>query len=179
MSRIGKAPVSIPKGVSVALDGRTVKVKGPKGQLSFGLPDGIDCVIEGDTAKFMRASEARPYRAKHGMARAIVANMVKGCAEGWTRKLEINGVGYRAAVKGKNLELTLGFSHPISHPLPDGVTAEVQKDGSIVLTSADKALVGQVAADIRRYRPPEPYKGKGVKYAEERIIRKEGKSGKK
>ncbi len=179
MSRIGKTPITIPKGVTFTLEGRTVKVKGPKGQLSFALPDGIECTVEGDVARFTRASDARPYRAKHGMARAIVANMVKGCAEGWTRKLEINGVGYRASVSGRNLELTLGFSHPVSHRLPDGVDAVVEKDGSIVLSSADKALVGQVAADIRRYRPPEPYKGKGIKYAEERIIRKEGKSGKK
>ncbi len=179
MSRIGNAPVSIPKGVSLNLEGRTVKVKGPKGELSFDLPEGIDCSVEASQARFTRSSNARPYRAKHGMARAIVANMVHGCATGWTRKLEINGVGYRAAVSGDGLDLTLGFSHPIRHPLPKGVSAQVEKDGSIVLTAADKALLGQVAAEIRRYRPPEPYKGKGIKYAEERILRKEGKSGKK
>jgi large subunit ribosomal protein L6 len=179
MSRIGNQPVSIPKGVTVSNSGQTISVKGPAGNLSFDVPAIISFVVGGDQIKFSRANDERESRAMHGTARARTANMVQGCAQGWQRKLEINGVGYRAAVKGKNLDLTLGFSHPISYPLPDGVKAVVEKDGSIVLTSADKAQVGQVAADIRAYRPPEPYKGKGVKYAEERIIRKEGKAGKK
>ena len=180
MSRIGNNPVQIPKGVDVKAQGRTIAVKGPQGNLSFEVPDGIDFAVEKSAITFQRGSNDRRLRSLHGMARARTANMVRGCSEGFTRTLEINGVGYRAAVKGKAIDLTLGFSHPVSYPLPDGVKAEVTKDGKIVLTSADRALVGQVAADIRSWRPPEPYKGKGVKYQEERIIRKEGKArGKK
>ena len=179
MSRIGNAPISIPKGVTVNAQGQTISVKGPKGNLSFTVPEGVSFTHEGSEIRFTRASDSRTHRAMHGMARARTANLVKGCGEGFTRTLEITGVGYRAAVKGKNVDLTLGFSHPISYPLPDGVTAEVGKDGKLTLTAADRAVLGQVAADIRGFRPPEPYKGKGVKYENERIIRKEGKRGKK
>ncbi len=179
MSRIGNAPITVPKGVTVKADGQTISVKGPKGSLSFTVPDGITFAHEGAELRFSRQGNDRTQRAMHGMARARTANMIKGCAEGFSRVLEINGVGYRAAVKGKNVDLTLGFSHPISYPLPEGVSAEVTKDGKLVLSAADKAALGQVASDIRDFRPPEPYKGKGVRYENERIIRKEGKRGKK
>ncbi|MEM9461794.1 MAG: 50S ribosomal protein L6 [Myxococcota bacterium] len=179
MSRIGNAPIAVPQGVTVNTKGQTISVKGPKGTLSFTVPEGITFAQEGAQIRFSRASDSRTHRAMHGMARARTANMVVGCGQGFTRTLEINGVGYRAAVKGKNVELTLGFSHGITYPLPEGVSAEVTKDGKLVLTAADKAVLGQVAADIRGFRPPEPYKGKGVKYEGERIIRKEGKRGKK
>ncbi len=179
MSRIGNAPIAVPKGVTVNTKDKTISVKGPKGSLSFTVPDGVSFSHEGGEIRFTRESDSQNHRAMHGMARAQTANMVVGCGEGFTRTLEINGVGYRAAVKGKNVDLTLGFSHPISYPLPDGVAAEVTKDGKLVLTAANKAVLGQVAADIRGFRPPEPYKGKGVKYEGERIIRKEGKRGKK
>jgi large subunit ribosomal protein L6 len=180
MSRIGNAPITIPSGVKVKTTGQTIAVEGPKGKLSFDVPEPITFAIEDDVITFKRPSEERPIKALHGMARAMTNNMVVCCSEGFKRSLEIIGVGYRAAVKGKNIDLTLGFSHPISYPLPDGVSAEVDKEGKLHLMSADKALLGSVAADIRRYRPPEPYKGKGIRYLGERIIRKEGKArGKK
>jgi large subunit ribosomal protein L6 len=180
MSRIGNAPIKIPKGVKALTSGKSIKVEGPKGKLSFDVPDPITFSIEGDVISFKRPNDQRPVRALHGMARAMTNNMVVGCSEGFKRVLEIVGVGYRAAVKGRNIDLTLGFSHPISYPLPEGVNAEVDKDGKLTLSSANKALLGSVAADIRRFRPPEPYKGKGVRYQGENIIRKEGKArGKK
>jgi large subunit ribosomal protein L6 len=180
MSRIGNNPIQIPKGVKVTPSGQTLAVKGPKGELSFDVPEPIAFKIEGDTLSFSRPNNQREVRALHGLARAMTNNMVVGCSEGFKRTLEIIGVGYRAAVKGQNIDLTLGFSHPISYPLPKGIKAEVDKEGKLHLESADKALLGSVAADIRRYRPPEPYKGKGVRYQGEHIIRKEGKArGKK
>ena len=180
MSRIGNLPIPVPKGVNVTTAGQQISVKGPKGTMSFAVPEGISFKIESNQISFARANESRQLRALHGTARARTAIMVRGCSEGFQRVLEINGVGYRASVKGNALDLVLGFSHPASYPLPDGVKAEVTKEGRVVLSSADKALLGQVAADIRRYRPPEPYKGKGIKYIEEHIIRKEGKArGKK
>lgn len=179
MSRIGNAPIPVPKGVTVNTTGQTIAVKGPKGSLSFEVPPGIEFKHDAGVITFARGGNSRTQRSMHGMARARTANIVKGCAEGFKRELEINGVGYRAAVKGKNVDLTLGFSHPISYPLPEGVSAEVTKDGRLILTGADRVALGQAAADIRRYRPPEPYKGKGVKYLEEHINRKEGKRGKK
>jgi large subunit ribosomal protein L6 len=178
VSRIGNALVTIPKGVEVKTSGKTISVKGPRGNLSFEVPERIDFKHEGDTLKFARPSNEREDRAAHGMARARVANLVKGVSEGFTRVLEINGVGYRAAVKGDSVDLTLGFSHPVSYKLPPGIKAEF-KDGKLTLFGADKIALGQAAADIRKWRPPEPYKGKGVKYLEERIQRKEGKRGKK
>lgn len=180
MSRIGNAPVAIPKGVTVNAKGRTLGVKGPKGTLSYDVPDGIEFNVEAETITFKPERAERRLRALQGTARALTANMVTGCSTGFERTLEIVGVGYRAAVKGQNVDLTLGFSHPISYALPKEVTAEVTKDGKLILRSANKAVLGQVAADIRRYRPPEPYKGKGVRYSDEHIIRKEGKGkGKK
>ncbi|MEE9384213.1 MAG: 50S ribosomal protein L6 [Nannocystaceae bacterium] len=176
MSRIGNKTIQIPKGVQVSSTGQTIAVKGPKGALSFDVPHPIRFVLAGDSIDFSRPGDAPKIRALHGTARARVQNLVTGCHEGFTRTLEIIGVGYRAAVKGRNVDLSLGFSHPISYPLPEGVAAEVDKAGSLHLRSADKAKLGQVAADIRRFRPPEPYKGKGVKYSDETIIRKEGKA---
>ncbi len=181
MSRIGNAPVTVPKGVKVSVKGQTIAVKGPKGDLSFDVPAIINFEVKGDTITFSRSSEDRPTKSMHGMARAMTANMVTGCSTGFTKVLEIVGVGYRAAVKGQKIDLNLGFSHPVSVDLPKAVTASVSKDGrTLTLASADKALLGQVAADIRRWRPPEPYKGKGIRYQGETIIRKEGKArGKK
>jgi large subunit ribosomal protein L6 len=179
MSRIGKAPVTIPKGVTVSTQGQTISAKGPKGSLSFTVPEGITFTHEGSLIRFSRQSESHSHRAMHGMARARTQNLMVGCSQGFSKVLEINGVGYRANVKGKTVDLTLGFSHGISYALPEGVTAEANKDGKLVLSAADKSTLGQVAADIRGFRPPEPYKGKGVKYETERIIRKEGKRGKK
>ena len=176
MSRIGNAPITIPKGIKVNTTGRTIAVEGPKGKLSFDVPDPISFSVEDQVIRFKRPSDERNIRALHGMARAMTNNMVVGCSEGFKKTLEIIGVGYRAAVKGKTVDLTLGFSHPVSYPLPDGVSAEVDKDGKLHLMSADKALLGSVAADIRRYRPPEPYKGKGVRIVGERVRRKEGKT---
>jgi len=179
MSRIGNAPVAVPKGVTVTTNAQTISVKGPKGSLSFDVPEGISFEHKDGQIRFSRQSDDRTHRSMHGMARARTANMVVGCGTGFSRTLEINGVGYRAAVKGQQVDLTLGFSHPIAYALPKGITAEVAKDGSLSISGADKDVVGQVASDIRRFRPPEPYKGKGVKYSDERIIRKEGKRGKK
>ena len=179
MSRIGNAPVAIPKGLTVSTQGQTISVKGPKGSLSFTVPEGISFTQEGQQIKFTRSENTNRLRALHGMARARTQNLMVGASQGFSRVLEINGVGYRANVKGKTVDLTLGFSHGISYPLPEGVTAESNKDGKLVLTAADKSVLGQVAADIRGFRPPEPYKGKGVKYENERINRKEGKRGKK
>ena len=175
MSRVGNAPIAIPKGVTVSTSDQTISVKGPKGNLSFEVPNPISFALDGSTLKFSRPNDQQENRALHGMARAMTNNMVVGCSEGFKRSLEIIGVGYRAVVKGKNVDLTLGFSHPISYPLPAGVSAEVDKQGLLHLESADKALLGRVAADIRAYRPPEPYKGKGVRYADEYVRRKEAK----
>lgn len=180
MSRIGNAPIDVPKGVTVTTKGQTISVKGPKGNLSFDVPEGVEFTLEDGTLKFSRKNNQPATRSLHGMARAMTNNMIIGCSTGFKRTLEINGVGYRAAVKGREIALTLGFSHPANYPLPDGINAEVDKEGKVHLTGADKAVLGRVAADIRGYRPPEPYKGKGVKYLEERIVRKEGKArGKK
>jgi large subunit ribosomal protein L6 len=179
MSRIGNAPISIPKGTTVKTSGQNIAVKGPKGNLNWDVPEPITFAVENDIISFNRPNDQRNVRALHGLSRAMTNNMVVGCSEGFKKSLEIIGVGYRAIVKGNKIDLTLGFSHPVSYALPDGVKAEVDKEGKLHLTSADKALLGSVAADIRRYRPPEPYKGKGVRYVGEHVARKEGKSGKK
>ncbi len=180
MSRIGKSPVKIPKGVTVTNKDQVLSVKGPQGTLSFSVPASIGVKIEGDTLTLERASEDRTTRSLHGMARAMTANMVTGVSTGFTRVLEIVGVGYRAAVKGDVVDLTLGFSHPVQYKLPAGVKAEVDKEGKLSVKSADKSLLGKVAADLRGFRPPEPYKGKGVRYQGEQITLKEGKArGKK
>jgi large subunit ribosomal protein L6 len=176
MSRIGRKPVPLPKGVTVSQkDGKYV-VKGPKGELSKAVPTGVTIKPEGDKINVLRADDSPQNRAKHGLVRAHLANMVKGVTEGWTRELEINGVGYRAEVSGTKLTMALGYSHPVVFELPKVVAAKVDKN-RVILTSADKDILGQTAAKVRELRPPEPYKGKGVKYAEEVIKRKAGKAG--
>lgn len=176
MSRIGKSPVKIPKGVTVTTKGQVLSVKGPQGTLDFTVPASIAFKVEGDTITFERGSEEQEARALHGMARAMTANMITGASVGFSRTLDIVGVGYRAAVKGDVVDLTLGFSHPVTYKLPAGVKAEVDKDGKLTVKSANKALLGQVASDLRNFRPPEPYKGKGVRYLNEHITLKEGKA---
>ena len=176
MSRIGRKVLPLPKGVSISQKAGAISVKGPKGELSKPLPDGISIKTEADKLQVLRADDSRQNRAKHGLMRAHLANMVKGVTEGWNRELEINGVGYRAEVAGDTINMALGYSHPIAFKLPKGVTAKVDKN-RVTLSSADRDLVGQTAAKVRELRPPEPYKGKGVKYVEEVIKRKVGKAG--
>ena len=175
MSRIGRKPLPMPKGVTLAQKAGHFSVKGPKGELSKHLPDGITIKTEGDKLLVHRADDSRENRAKHGLMRAHLANMVKGVTDGWTRELEINGVGYRAEVGGDTLTMALGYSHPVVFKLPKGVGAKVDKN-RIILSGADRDLLGQTAAKVRELRPPEPYKGKGVKYVEEVIKKKVGKA---
>jgi large subunit ribosomal protein L6 len=175
MSRIGKKPIPVPQDVKIAVEGNTVRVEGPKGQLSQRVPDGVSISIESNVLTVDRSSEHRNVRALHGLTRSLLANMVHGVKTGFERKLEIVGIGYRAQLAGKNLQLALGYSHPVIFPLPDGVQAEIERQVSITLKGADKALLGQVAAKLRDLRKPDPYKGKGIKYAEEQIRRKVGK----
>jgi len=175
MSRIGKQPVPIPQGVKVHVDGATVRAEGPKGTLTQSVPTGLSAKIADGSVVITRAGDERTTRALHGTARALVANMVTGVKDGFERKLEIVGIGYRAQLQGKTIQLALGYSHPIVFPLPDGITAEIEKQVSITLRGADKALLGQTAAKLRALRKPDPYKGKGIKYADEWIRRKVGK----
>jgi large subunit ribosomal protein L6 len=175
MSRIGKKPIPVPQGVKIAVDGNTVHAEGPKGKLSQLVPDSVSVKVEANVLTVERASDHRTVRALHGLTRSLIANMVQGVKDGFERKLEIVGIGYRAQVQGKNLQLALGYSHPVIFPLPDGVQAEIDRQVSITLRGADKALLGQVAAKLRALRKPDPYKGKGIKYAEEQIRRKVGK----
>jgi large subunit ribosomal protein L6 len=179
MSRIGKAPITIPNGVEVSISGRTVSVKGPKGQLSREIPGDIVVRKEENTLLVERPDDGRTNRALHGLSRTLVNNMVVGVTEGFTKELEIVGVGYRAESQGQNLRLALGFSHPVTVPAPAGITFEVPAQTRVIVKGIDKELVGQVAANIRSIRKPEPYKGKGVRYADERVLRKAGKTGKK
>jgi large subunit ribosomal protein L6 len=176
MSRIGRKIIALPKGVALNVGKAEVSVKGPKGELKKALPAGVTVKVNGQEALVERADDSRENRAKHGMVRAILANMVKGVADGWERQLEINGVGYRAEVSGQKLNMALGFSHPVVFELPKGVAAKVDKN-NIILNGIDRELVGATAAKIREIRPPEPYKGKGIKYVEEVIRRKVGKTG--
>ena len=175
MSRIGKRPVTIPSGVTATVDGQTVKMKGPKGQLQFVVHDDVEVKLESGQVKVAPRVETNRARAMYGTARAQVANLVEGVTKGFEKKLEITGVGYRAAMQGKNLQLALGYSHDVVYSIPEGITITVPKPTEITVTGSDIQRVGQVAAEIRAYRPPEPYKGKGVKYANEFIFRKEGK----
>jgi large subunit ribosomal protein L6 len=177
MSRIGKLPVAIPAGVQVKIDGRRIVVEGPKGRLEHTLAAGIDAALEDKVLRVARSSESREARSLHGMSRKLLANMVAGVSTGFSQTLEIVGVGYRAEVRGGNaIYLTLGYSHPILYQLPDGVSAKVDRQTVITLESRDRQLLGQVAAEIRELRGPEPYKGKGIKYADETIRRKAGKA---
>ena len=175
MSRIGKLPIEIPKGVTVNVSGQSVTVKGPKGQLALMAHPSVNVATEGNEVVCTRREETQEGRAAHGLVRASVANMVNGVSTGFQRKLEINGVGYRAEVSGKKLVLQLGYSHPVEYQLPDGITAVVEKN-VLTLSGIDKQLLGATAAKVRSFRPPEPYKGKGIKYAEETILRKVGKA---
>ncbi|QQO37086.1 50S ribosomal protein L6 [Bradyrhizobium diazoefficiens] len=175
MSRVGKRPVAVPSGVTATVDGQTVKMKGPKGQLQFVVHDDVEVKLESGQIKVNPRVETNRARALYGTARAQVANLVEGVTKGFEKKLEITGVGYRAAMQGKNLQLALGYSHDVVYTIPEGITITVPKPTEITVTGSDIQRVGQVAAEIRSYRPPEPYKGKGVKYVGEFIFRKEGK----
>ena len=179
MSRIGKSPITVPAGVEVSISGRTVSVKGPKGQLSREIPGDIIVRKEENTLLVERPDDSRTNRSLHGLSRTLVNNMVVGVTEGFSKELEIVGVGYRAEAQGQNLRLALGFSHPVTVPAPAGITFEVPAQTKVIVKGIDKELVGQVAANIRSIRKPEPYKGKGVRYLNERILRKAGKTGKK
>jgi large subunit ribosomal protein L6 len=180
MSRIGRKPIPVPKAVTVTIDeGNHVTVKGPRATLTRTLPADMRIVQEDGTLLVERPSEAKQHKALHGLTRSLLANMVIGVSDGFQKVLEINGVGYRAQKTGKDLTLSLGFSHPVVVTPPDGIELNTGERGTIIVSGADKQLVGEIAANIRGLRPPEPYKGKGVKYADERIRRKAGKAGKK
>ncbi len=179
MSRVGNAPIAVPSGVDVTVEGRSVTVRGPEGTLVRPVPDPIAVVHEGAQLLVRRPNDERRNRALHGLTRSLVANMVTGVTKGFSKELEIVGVGYRASARGPDaIELALGFSHPVVVEAPEGITFEVPSPTRIVVRGIDKEKVGQVAADIRRVRPPEPYKGKGVRYAGERVARKAGKAAK-
>ncbi|MGH9748832.1 MAG: 50S ribosomal protein L6 [Candidatus Polarisedimenticolia bacterium] len=178
MSRIGRMPIALPPGVSVKVQGRSVVVEKGKSVLQNPLPHGIACTIESNVVKFTRASDTRRLRALHGLTRALVANAVKGVHEGFSRELEIVGIGYKAQLAGRVLQLALGYSHPVNFPIPEGIEIKVDKQTRLLVTGADRQKVGQVAAEIRGLRPPEPYKGKGIKYSDEVIKKKAGKAGK-
>lgn len=182
MSRIGKLAIKVPAKVKVGVEGSTVKVEGPKGKLERTLP-GVSVELDGDTLSVKRPDDSREARAMHGLSRSLLANMVTGVSDGFERKLELYGVGFRADVKGRVINFNIGFSHPIAFELPEGITAEWKelkagdKQGEVFIRGIDKDLIGRTASEIRALRPPEPYKGKGIKYAEEIIRRKEGKTG--
>ena len=178
MSRIGKAPIAVPSGVTVTLDGQSISVKGPKGELSRTYSELISVRQDGEELVVERSGDDRDSRAQHGLVRSLIQNMVTGVTQGFQKDLEIVGVGYRAQAKGQGLELSLGFSHPVVVDAPDGISFNVPAPTRIEVHGIDKQLVGQVAANIRRWREPEPYKGKGVRYAGEHVRRKAGKAGK-
>jgi large subunit ribosomal protein L6 len=175
MSRVGKKPVPVPSGVTATIDGQLVKVKGAKGELSFLVPEEVSVALEDGAVSVNPRDESKTARSKWGMSRAQVANLVEGVSKGFEKRLEINGVGYKAAVAGKTLKLSLGYSHDIDYAIPAGVTITTPRPTEVIVAGIDKQVVGQTAAEIREYRGPEPYKGKGVKYSDEFIFRKEGK----
>ncbi len=175
MSRVGKKPVAVPSGVTASVDGQTVSVKGPKGAMQLVLHGDVAAKLEGGEIKVDPRNETKLARALWGTSRALVANLMTGVTKGFERRLEISGVGYRASVQGKNLQIALGYSHDIVYAIPEGITIATPRPIEIVVTGIDKQKVGQVAAEIRGYRPPEPYKGKGIKFAGEFIFRKQGK----
>ncbi len=178
MSRIGKKPIAVPAGVDVKINGSEVTVKGPKGTLTHSFRPEISIALEGSEIIVSRPSDQKEHRALHGLTRSLIANMVEGVTNGFKKELEVNGVGYRAAKQGKDLVMNLGFSHQVVVPEVPGITIEVPNPNAIVISGPDKQQVGQFAAEVREKRPPEPYKGKGIKYASEHIRRKEGKAGK-
>jgi large subunit ribosomal protein L6 len=175
MSRVGKRPVTVPSGVTANVEGQTVKVKGPKGQLQVVLHDDVSVTLDKNLVKVAPRFETKRSRSLYGTSRALIANLVEGVTKGFEKKLEISGVGYKAAIAGKNLQLSLGFSHDVLYPIPQGVTITTPKPTEITVAGIDKRQVGQIAAEIRGFRGPEPYKGKGVKYVDEFIFRKQGK----
>lgn len=177
MSRVGKAPITLPSGVSVAIDGNNVTVKGPKGQLDREFHERVSISQEDGVLTVGRVDDERLSRAMHGLSRALLANMVIGVSDGYLKELSIVGVGYRAALKGSTIDLQLGFSHPVSVDAPAGITFEVPEPTRIIITGINKEAVGQIAAEIRGIRPPEPYKGKGIRYKDEQVRRKAGKAG--
>lgn len=179
MSRIGKRPISVPPKVTVTISGQDVAVKGPKGELSRTLPPEVEVAQEGQTLTINRRNESRAARQRHGLCRTLVANMVEGVSQGFQRRLEIQGVGYRAQVQGRNLTLSIGYSHPVQIAPPEGIQFAVENNTNILISGIDKEMVGNIAARIRAVRPPEPYKGKGIRYAGEAVRRKQGKAGKK
>ncbi len=176
MSKIGRRPINLPGGVQVKIEGRDIEVKGPKGSLSWTLPEGISCVIEDNQIIVERGSDTKTQRSLHGLSRALINNMVVGVSEGYERHLEIVGVGYKAQMKGKTLVLNLGFSHPVEFTAPEGVEIKTPNPTRIIISGIDKHLVGQTAANIRAVLPPEPYKGKGIRYAGEEVRKKLGKA---
>ena len=178
MSRIGKKPITVPAGVEVKLDGQKITVKGPKGTLEREIHPNISVKLEENLVKVERPNDEKQNRELHGLTRSLINNMIQGVSQEFTKQLEINGVGYRAAKQGKTLVLTIGYSHPVKMDEPDGITYEVPNPNTIIVKGIDKELVGQMAAEVRKQRLPEVYKGKGIKYAEEHIRRKEGKTGK-
>ena len=178
MSRIGKKPVALPKGVTAKVDGQTVSVKGPKGELSLTLIDDVTVKMGDDGIEVAPRDDSKRARSMWGMSRSLVDNLVQGVMSGFSKTLDISGVGYRAALKGKELQLQLGYSHDVLYPIPEGIQIQCPKPTEIIINGIDRSQVGQVAAEIRRYRPPEPYKGKGIKYSTEKIFRKEGKKKK-
>jgi large subunit ribosomal protein L6 len=175
MSRIGKKAVAVPSGITAAVEGQTVKIKGPKGALQVVLHDDVAVKLDKGQIQVDPRSETKRARSQWGTSRTLINNLITGVTKGFEQRLEINGVGYRAAVQGKNLQLALGYSHDVIYPIPEGITIATPRPVEIVITGSDRQRVGQVAAEIRDYRPPEPYKGKGIKYSGERIFRKEGK----
>ena len=179
MSRIGNKPITVPEGVNVTIDGNKITVKGPKGTLEREVSEKINVVLDGNVINVTRNNDEPESRSLHGLTRTLINNMIQGTVKEFERKLEVNGIGYRAQKKGNNLSLVLGYSHPVEVEAPAGITFEVPSPNEIIVKGIDKELVGQTAAVLRTKRPPEPYKGKGIKYAEETIRRKEGKAGKK
>ena len=178
MSRIGRMPIAVPAGVDVKIDGNTVTVKGAKGTLTRTVSSNITVALDNGVITVTRPNDLKENRSLHGLTRTLIANMVKGVSEGYSKELEINGIGYRAAKQGKDLVLNIGYSHPVNMTEPEGITVEVPGPNKIVISGPDKQKVGQFAAEVRGKRPPEPYKGKGIKYVDEVIRRKEGKTGK-
>ena len=178
MSRIGRAPITIPAGVEVKVDGSTVTVKGPKGTLTKTMHSNMTIAMEGNVITVTRPNDVKENRSLHGLTRTLIANMIEGVANGYKKELEINGIGYRAEMKGKDLVMKIGYSHDVVMPQPEGITVEVPAPNKVIVSGADKEKVGQFAAEVREKRLPEPYKGKGIKYVDEYIRRKEGKAGK-
>jgi large subunit ribosomal protein L6 len=176
MSRIGKQPIVIPPKVKVAVNGQKVSVEGPKGKLAMELHRRTSLKVDGDKLVVSRAGDDAEAKAMHGLSRALVNNMVKGVSEGFVKRLGIQGVGFKAAVQGKSVNLSLGYSHPLMYPIPDQIKVTVEENTKLTIEGPDKQVVGRVAAEIRSYYPPEPYKGKGVRYADEKVVRKEGKT---